>query len=624
MRRIGSLLVSIGLLVTMVSMDQAGATWPTAWSGGGVGTTTVVSDGTASDPEFSYHHQPSYSGDWQFSTVANATGPVSMDYLYAGYHAFYQAKAYLRTFVTHAGTTTRTVLVDNVPASGGFRYLGTTSVNVETGDTYGFDFGGSNFDSDSRLFGTLAIGKPGLNLVLAPDARTAAGEPTTVTATASLSPTQAASFVPLVLTMDLPAGLTLTDDPIASGWDCTASTETRISCTSTSGGARVAPGTTLPAIPLRLISSTRAEYPIGADFTGSWAHNTTASATVGFGNRAPVAVDDTAATPKGTPLTLSMTGNDTDADGDTLTVTSTTPAASGTVSCSAGSCTYTPNPDFVGSDAFTYTISDGNVGTATAQAVITVTPPDVPAAAGDTVSTPEDTPISVPVTANDVLGNKPATISLDSGPAHGSATCATVACSYSPAANYTGTDSFTYTLRDADGQTSTATVAVTVTPVNDPPVLSTPPAEGSVGSPLAPLSGTDPDGDTLTYRVVDGSLPSGVTLNPDGTFGGSPTAAGVYSARIAACDPTGVCDEKEVRLTIAGTTLTVAGTPPPVGLPAPLETLPRTAGHAGALAGFAISLLATGLLLRLPRGVSRVSIGRRGSRGRRGTPQRGS
>lgn len=596
-RRIGAVLVSLGLLATFVAMDYAGAAWPTSWSGSGPGTTTVVSDGSASDPEFAYHYQPTFSGDWQFSTVANATGPVSMDYMYFGYHAFYQARAYVRTFVTHAGVTTRTGLID-ANASGGFRYTGTVSLNVESGDTYGFEFGGSNFDSDSRLFGTLAIGKPGLNLVLVPDARTTAGEATTVTATASLSPTQAASFVPLVVTSDLPVGLTLTEDPVASGWDCAASTETRVSCTS--GGARIAPGTTLPAIPLRVVSSTRAEYPIEAQFAGTWAHNTTGSATVGFGNRPPVAVDDAAATPKGTPLTLALTGNDTDADGDTLTVAGNTLAASGTVSCSAGSCTYTPNPDFVGSDAFTYTISDGNDGTAAAEATITVTPPDIPAAAEDVASTPEDTPVSVPVAANDVLGNEPATISLATAPAHGAATCAATTCSYTPATNYTGADSFTYTLHDADGQTSTAAVAVTVTPVNDPPVMGNLPAEGSVGSPLPPLTGSDPDGDKLTYRVVDGSIPGGVTLHSDGTFSGSPTTAGVHIARIAVCDPSGACDEKEWRLTIAGNAVPVE-IPGPVGIappiPVPLETLPRTGDHSGAFAGFGISLLATGLLL---------------------------
>ncbi len=94
---------------------------------------------------------------------------------------------------------------------------------------------------------------------------------------------------------------------------------------------------------------------------------------------------------------------------------------------------------------------------------------------------------------------------VDEPGAHGTVSCTTAAtCTYTPAANFTGADSFTYTISDGNGGTDTATVTVTVTPVNDAPdaVDDTPDHPG--GHPrsmtLAGLlaNDTDIDGDTLT------------------------------------------------------------------------------------------------------------------------------
>src|SRR5206468_2561373 len=84
-------------------------------------------------------------------------------------------------------------------------------------------------------------------------------------------------------------------------------------------------------------------------------------------NDAPVAVDDTATTAEDTPATIAVLANDSDVDGDTLTVGLASPPAHGTASLSAGqTITYTPAPNYNGTDMFTYTVSDGHGGTATA------------------------------------------------------------------------------------------------------------------------------------------------------------------------------------------------------------------------------------------------------------------
>lgn len=91
-------------------------------------------------------------------------------------------------------------------------------------------------------------------------------------------------------------------------------------------------------------------------------------------NDPPVAADDSATTSQDTPVIVAVLANDTDPDGDSLLLISFTQGANGTVSDNGnGTVTYTPNSGFSGSDGFTYTISDGNGGQATANVSITVT-----------------------------------------------------------------------------------------------------------------------------------------------------------------------------------------------------------------------------------------------------------
>ncbi|MBK9237884.1 MAG: cadherin-like domain-containing protein [Rhodoferax sp.] len=88
-----------------------------------------------------------------------------------------------------------------------------------------------------------------------------------------------------------------------------------------------------------------------------------------------------------------------------MTVTAVTNGANGsvTIDATSGNPVYTPNLNFVGTDTFTYTISDGNGGTDTATVSVTVGPNanDAPDAINDIASTTEDTPVTVVVRSND-------------------------------------------------------------------------------------------------------------------------------------------------------------------------------------------------------------------------------
>src|SRR3989441_421196 len=96
-------------------------------------------------------------------------------------------------------------------------------------------------------------------------------------------------------------------------------------------------------------------------------------------NDAPTAVNDVAATLEDTEVAIDVLANDSDVDGDAITVSAVGGPAHGsttivTIGPNTGRVSYLPSPNFVGTDVFTYTITDGHGGTATATVAVTVTP----------------------------------------------------------------------------------------------------------------------------------------------------------------------------------------------------------------------------------------------------------
>ena len=91
-------------------------------------------------------------------------------------------------------------------------------------------------------------------------------------------------------------------------------------------------------------------------------------------NDAPLARPDRLNVPKNGSATVDALANDTDVDGDTLTVIAFTQGSSGEVKYSQknDNFRYTPRKGFTGTDTFTYTISDGNGGTATTVVTVVV------------------------------------------------------------------------------------------------------------------------------------------------------------------------------------------------------------------------------------------------------------
>ncbi|MEP4198188.1 MAG: tandem-95 repeat protein [Aliishimia sp.] len=241
-------------------------------------------------------------------------------------------------------------------------------------------------------------------------------------------------------------------------------------------------------------------------------------------NRGPDAVDDMAETDEDTPVTIDVLNNDTDPDGDPLEVISAT-SPDGTVEINPdGTVTFTPNEDFNGETTVDYTISDGNGGTDKAWVKVTVNAVnDAPDAVDDADGTLEDTAITVDLLANDTdvdgddLTVISATVPADQGTLvdNGDGTV-----TFTPAQDFTGEATISYTIEDEEGLTDSAIHTVDVEAVNDAPVAvednATTPEDTPVTIDVLD-NDSDPDGDPLT--VIAASSPDGeVTINPDGTL----------------------------------------------------------------------------------------------------------
>ena len=263
------------------------------------------------------------------------------------------------------------------------------------------------------------------------------------------------------------------------------------------------------------------------------ADSTTVSVSINVtaGNDAPVAIAQNVTTAEDTAKAITLAA--TDADGNTLTYSITTQPTHGTLSGTAPNLTYTPTANYNGSDSLTFKANDGTLDSASATVSINVTTAnDLPVAVAQSVSTAEETAKAITLAATDLDGDS-LTYAVVAAPTHGNLSGATPNLTYTPAANYNGADSFTFKANDGTGDSAIVTVSINVTAVNDAPAavaqnITT--AEDT--AKLVTLSGTDTDGNTLTYAVtaqpahgtLSGTAPN-LTYTPTANFNGSDSFA---------------------------------------------------------------------------------------------------
>jgi hypothetical protein len=216
----------------------------------------------------------------------------------------------------------------------------------------------------------------------------------------------------------------------------------------------------------------------------------TVSITVNAVNDAPVASNGSLTTNEDTAKAGTLAGSDVDSASLTYSIVGAPSKGTAIVTNSAtGAFTYTPNANATGADSFTFKVNDGAADSNVATVSVTINAVnDAPIAVADAKSTALNVAITFPatdLTANDsdVEGNIPLTVSGVGSPVNGTVSLNSGQVTFTPAFNFAGNGSFSYTVCDSLAACSTGNVTVTVTQAYTFVAVSFP-ASGQQGSVL--------------------------------------------------------------------------------------------------------------------------------------------
>ncbi|HET8539501.1 MAG TPA: S8 family serine peptidase [Anaeromyxobacter sp.] len=185
-----------------------------------------------------------------------------------------------------------------------------------------------------------------------------------------------------------------------------------------------------------------------------------ARAATGAANHAPVADDQVVAAAEDSPIAIALSASDP--DGDALLFSVLAAPSHGVLGGTPPSLTYTPDPDFNGSDRFTFTANDGALDGNVATVLVTVAAVnDAPVASGQSVTADEGTPLAIALAASDADGDA-LTFAIVAGPSQGVLGGAAPQPTYTSAAGFCGTDAFSFAASDGQASSAPATVSVRV------------------------------------------------------------------------------------------------------------------------------------------------------------------
>ncbi len=184
----------------------------------------------------------------------------------------------------------------------------------------------------------------------------------------------------------------------------------------------------------------------------------------------PVGLSDNSTTSVNIPVTIDVLGNDP-SKSDATVIASGPTVKGGSISVNPdGTIKYTPPLNFFGNDSFYYKLRNGD-GLESDPILVTILVQSPPIAVNDNQSTPMDVPVTIDLAVNDTDADgaiNKASVTIKSSPANGtlSQPDAQGNVTFSPKPNFSGVDSFTYTIKDDKGaESNIATVTITVTSV---------------------------------------------------------------------------------------------------------------------------------------------------------------
>ncbi|MDP3642888.1 MAG: Ig-like domain-containing protein, partial [Bacteroidota bacterium] len=262
-------------------------------------------------------------------------------------------------------------------------------------------------------------------------------------------------------------------------------------------------------------------------------------------------------------LTGNVLVNDNDPQGDTQAVNRTpviSPAHGTLVLNSNGAFTFTPAPNYVGQDQFVYEVCDNGSPVACDQATVYLIlgqDDDQPMAADDINTTNEDNSVTGNVKVNDLISNDGLNVwSIVKQPNHGRVVMVPDGSyTFTPDADYYGSDSFIYKLCDIDGDCDEARVTITVNPVDDQPVANDDLVSIFIDGVLDDFVGENdlPSGDGgNVWTLVTSPLNGKIIFNMDGSYSYTPNPnfSGNDTFIYKVCDVDGDCAQATVTITI--------------------------------------------------------------------------
>lgn len=265
--------------------------------------------------------------------------------------------------------------------------------------------------------------------------------------------------------------------------------------------------------------------------------STAAAVSITVSAGTPTANTQTVNTAFNTATAVTLTGTDPDSPALALTYTVAAVPTHGTLSGTAPNLTYTPSTNTQGADSFTFTVNNGQKTSAPATVSITVAA-GTPTANAQTSSVAYNGSKAITLTGSDP--DKPAltlTYTVATAPTHGTLSGTPPNLIYTPASNFAGSDSFTFTVSNGQKTSAPATVSITVTGVA-PTITSANTAmfNGGVSNSFTVTT----TGAPAPIVSETGTLPSGVTFTANGdgtaTLSGAPAAGsnGSYAITITA------------------------------------------------------------------------------------------
>ena len=281
-------------------------------------------------------------------------------------------------------------------------------------------------------------------------------------------------------------------------------------------------------------------------------------------NTAPVAQSQSVTNVvEDTPKAITLTA--TDAETNALTYLIATSPSHGTLGSISGNVvTYTPATNYFGSDSFTFQARDFSMTSTPATVSITVTPVnDPPVAQSQSVPVGENVAKAITLIATDA-DNNPLAYTVLTSPSHGVLSGSAPNLTYTPATNYTGSDSFTFNAYDGTVTGNVATVSITVS-YNAPPVANDQSVSTAKNTAKdITLTATDADGDPLIYAIVaspsHGTL-NGIPLSPYYTYTPATNYTGSDSFTFSAFDGVSTGNIATVSITVTAPqyALTISG-----------------------------------------------------------------